>query len=412
MLHLDWTLETSEQRNQHVKKLLETYKPSSSEIETLSRYILYGKDKSDHTTKLPTFWSDDSKVESLDALIESPTFRENSIGGPPLKTPHFKLDRMEIESKAPTALKPAFEELWRQIDETELTLNLYEVRTGKRTQEPRASLRHRVGANTEFQLVERANSMTPYTYTRLKRQLVELRREQYTLKDSYTQVIPSFESWGPEADPLPIWGEELRLEPLNAPIGSPFWVEYPAPNLYTEEQLVVLTRILWQKKTGRAFDFQDEVQTDLLTKYLDEIESYVQTDAARDSTIGTLLHAWNFYRRIAHLTDVQDEILTLKVRHWANEDIRAQINTKYNKTYGTNYISTLYKNALKKIGDAAARHRLILENVFWPENFKTCLDCGKTLLRDSENFVRKSRNNDGFECRCKECTKLKRKKTT
>ena len=44
------------------------------------------------------------------------------------------------------------------------------------------------------------------------------------------------------------------------------------------------------------------------------------------------------------------------------------------------------------------------------ENFKKCTKCGRTLLRDTELFVKKSKAADGLTNRCKKCDKEVRKK--
>ena len=91
-----------------------------------------------------------------------------------------------------------------------------------------------------------------------------------------------------------------------------------------------------------------------------------------------------------------------KLRHETNEQIVNALNEKFGKHYTLNYISTMYcKVIIPTIAYTARRHREICENLFFPENFKTCIDCGAVLLRDSENFVRKSRSSDGYSPRCK-----------
>ena len=43
-------------------------------------------------------------------------------------------------------------------------------------------------------------------------------------------------------------------------------------------------------------------------------------------------------------------------------------------------------------------------------NDEKCNGCGRWLLIDSENFVRKSRSKDGFSTKCKACDKKDRQK--
>ena len=123
-----------------------------------------------------------------------------------------------------------------------------------------------------------------------------------------------------------------------------------------------------------------------------------------------LLDTLNFYIERAELSELQQEILDLKIRKVKNEDIAIQINKKYGKTYTPNYISTIFRQRIiPKINEAAAFHEKIVSNLFFEEEFKTCPGCGKTLLKCPENFTRKSRAKDGYTSRCKKCEKLARK---
>jgi hypothetical protein len=81
-------------------------------METLSDYVLWGKNKSglnaqqegDVTLKE---WAA-SKVESIDGLIENPGFQEQrfqKLGGTHYKTARVVFDRDEVLKKAPQNLK-------------------------------------------------------------------------------------------------------------------------------------------------------------------------------------------------------------------------------------------------------------------------------------------------------------------
>jgi hypothetical protein len=114
----------------------------------------------------------------------------------------------------------------------------------------------------------------------------------------------------------------------------------------------------------------------------------------------------NFYVEQADLTEIQREILDMKLRKIKNQDIAAAINGKWKKSYTPNYISTIFRQRIiPKINDAARLHEKIVSCIFFEEEFKTCTGCGRTLLRDAENFTRKSRSTDGFTTRCKRCEK-------
>jgi hypothetical protein len=130
-----------------------------------------------------------------------------------------------------------------------------------------------------------------------------------------------------------------------------------------------------------------------------------------DSSLSNLLDTLKFYTERAELSELQQEILDLKMKKVKNEDIAHTINKKYNKTYTPNYISTIFRQRIiPKINEAAAYHEKVVGNIFFEEEFKVCPGCGLTYLKCPENFTRKSRSKDGYTSRCKKCEKAARKK--
>jgi hypothetical protein len=122
-----------------------------------------------------------------------------------------------------------------------------------------------------------------------------------------------------------------------------------------------------------------------------------------------LLDTLQFYVEQAYLTDIQREILDMKLRKIKNTDIAWDINHKYHKTYTSNYISTIFRQRIiPKINEAAVYHEKVISNIFFEEEFKECSSCKEIMLRDADNFTRKSRANDGFSSRCKRCEKKAR----
>ena len=99
----------------------------------------------------------------------------------------------------------------------------------------------------------------------------------------------------------------------------------------------------------------------------------------------------------------------MKIDKFKNQDIADKVNKKYDKSYTANYISTIFRQKIiPRINETAEFHAKIIENLSFPENFKKCNGCGKILLIDSLNFVRKSRSKDGFSTHCKNCDRLER----
>lgn len=120
----------------------------------MGNYLLWGKDrttglnaKQDGSVQLTSKngdWDTTSdKVESLDALMESPTFNEASVSdltAPPIRQKREVFSRDEALAQCPEELKPIFKELFRSIDELELKINYYELLHNKRLNPPRDQL--------------------------------------------------------------------------------------------------------------------------------------------------------------------------------------------------------------------------------------------------------------------------------
>jgi hypothetical protein len=157
-LHLDFSLSTNEERaaflNEYLQRPEFTKKPpTEDELETMGNYLLWGKDPTtglnakqakicDIATKYKT-WDADT-VESLDGLIEQPTFNEASLQplgtAAPIKQKREVFSRKEALERCPDFLRETFVELFRNIDELDLAINYYDLSHGKRKNEPRDTL--------------------------------------------------------------------------------------------------------------------------------------------------------------------------------------------------------------------------------------------------------------------------------
>ena len=432
-LNLNFQITGRKERLQYIQDYLSVipFSPTNEEIETMSNYILWGVDEGglngrqegiEIETKHKT-WDSNGRVESLDALIESPGFNEaslrDSVENPPTKIPHQKLSRSLIRQVAPPNSLSTFEELWTQIDETEFLLNQYEILEGKRT-EVRPQLLRRLNPSVQATLQARASSLGSYSALKLKHQLVELRREQYALKDSFSPTLLvqpqiNFNEDGSTflGEDVPIFPLGLRGENLRPTLARLVWREdrMPEPNDFTKEDLKEISTFLWKKQNvshnGRFFDFEDEGHLYELFQFFEEIQDTCLD--RKNEQARKFLDTLEMYVKLAELDETLGLILELKKLKRTNQQIAEEISTRLGKKYQPNYISTLYcKKCLVQIAAAAKTHREVLENVFFPENFKKCKDCGRVLLMNKENFVKRHRSNDGFSPRCKKCEKIKR----
>ena len=350
--------------------------------------------------------------------MEIPGFQESAfhtLREPPPKLQRKSFDRAAALQNAPDHIKPIFKNLFRQIDTLELTINYYELQNGKRQKPPRTLLLNKFTEEEQQALYDKAKLLDQYKYLKMRHLLVELRSEQYNYYDMYCdKVRPHGESISNVVHEETILiGENIQVAPLGLKYNTSLCNKIfgdAEPEDYTEKELHEISELLWRPRQKICLDFQQE--NHILSLY--QIRDILIEEAERDpfnlySAASLILGTLQFYEDAANLTTLQKDILEMKIQRVSNARIADYINKEYDKTYNDNYISTLYhKKIIASIAAAARSHREIMENIFYPENFKRCKDCGRLLLLNSNNFVRQKKTVDGFSPRCKRCEKIKR----
>ena len=439
-LNLDWSLSSSIERtnfiNQYINSNIFTKKPpTEEELETMANYLLWGQDENGLNSdqkkeiQLPRrnqTWAT-KNIESLDELLESPTFSESSI---------YKLDntipkkvkevfsREEISQKATPDQLKSFKSLWKEIDKTELIINFYEIKINKRTKQPRPELLSIFSEEEISKLKARAEKLSQFYYLKMRHLLVELRRQQYTLRDSIFNPIVKF-SDNPILSNSEISSDSFDVDFPVLPLGIQEKLLFKdfnelTPKAFNEEELWNISKIYWEKKEEEKkaikekrfyFDFRD---LEMVYQLFLNLEDFSKNQEKKDDFFNSspkLLRALWFYVRQAHLSPLQQKILDLKIKKIKNQEIAKIINQEFKKNYTANYISTIFRQKIIPLINAAAiYHEKIISNIFFEEEFKVCTKCGRLLLRDPINFVRRARAKDGLSNHCKKCDKQERDK--
>ena len=430
-LKLDFSLETAEERLDFINTYIVQFPDlTEAEAETIGNYLLWGKTKEGTPlgadVGLETKWTKKDDIDSLDSLMESQTFNDLQIHGlndaPQYKKPRQVFSRSQVRRSAPARILEVFEELWAVIDETDLLINYYELKIGKRINPPREELLKRFDEEERASIEEKAQHLNQYQYLKLRHYLVEKRKEQFTLRDSFLPTIGAFSSAPAHYSPiLPIFGENVEVLPLGLFEGATAELIFDTnfdPRALSEKQLQLISNLVNNKincnlEGKQIIDFRDANTVYQLYLYEEELENQIEEEKEAhylEGNLEGLLKTLKFYEEIADLTDVQREILQMKEKHLKNQDIANYINKKYGKSYTANYISTIFKQKIiVKINEAADLHKDTIENCFYEENFKTCTTCGRVLLLDTRNWVKKARSKDGFQNRCKICERELRK---
>ena len=434
-LNLDFSLQTNEERTRFLEKYLNEpqflRKPlTNEELETCTNYILWGKDidgknpvqKKEIQIQTKNNTWNRKEEESLNALLENPSFNEATILRPSAartKISKETFSRKEALEKAPSYIKEIFIDLFREIDQVDLILNYYDLAHNKRKNPPREELLQNFSEEEQKQFQARAKKLNQYKYLKMRHLLVELRRQQFTLKDSYSSYLqrdiirpiepePSFLTFDSDIDiyPLGLYTDQ------ETPSKIFFSEEKLIPSSFSEEDLQKISKLYWDKqkkeRTPFFFDFREIEHVYNLFLLFFELEDSSLEDNV-DSTTKYLLRTLEYYIEMAQLSEVQKKILDLKMQKVKNQDIADIVNQEFKKSYTANYISTIFRQKIiKQINKAAAYHNEIIQNLFFLEEFKKCTSCGKILLKNSRNFVRKARSKDGFANRCKYCDKKDR----
>lgn len=426
-LNLDFSLDLRSDRLQYINQYLKAHPINFTEAElnTMSEYILWGKNTLNENNgparlrtdgfELTSAYSPQN-IDSLDELLETPTFSEAQIrnsSNPPTKIPKPNFSRAKARTHATPTVLSDLELLWKDLDTIELKLRLYELEHNLKSTPISETLLSKF-TPIEFTAIKHsAQLIKPYTYLKLKKQFKEKRQEQYIYQDTYSPTLLSNSTQNFDLPQAPY----IHTEPFITFNTSPLWKKImrpdrmPEPQDFTHDELSSISKLLWTStpKPSLYFNFGDAAHLYKFYELYDDLLDAADRNTSSESNINDIIYMEQTYRSLANLSDLLTDILNLKIQKQSNQVIADFINKKYSKTYQPNYISTLYcKKCLETIAATALYHREVVENLFFTENFKRCKDCGRVLLLDEHNFVRRARSNDGFSPRCKCCEKKKR----
>ena len=422
-LQLDFSLPTAEERQTFLTKYLETltFTPTSSELELMANYVLWGDKNSDEAVELETYWKKKGKkIESLDELKENPAFLETRLTSPLTMPKTIKTRRVFSREEARSLASPyvlaQLEALWREIDELDLEIRLYENFIGRQAKPPRDALVERFTPDQIEEVRAHAQQLTEYAYLKKRKLLVEKRSEQYQWRDTYASpLIQRHTIDQPQTPtPPPLFNSESPVLPLGTRSQSlfsqklfPSSGEFPNPSLFSEEDQRQLSKLLWAPTPDSSlpyFNFAEPAHLYAL------VHTYLEiAPDATDENLRALFSTFTYYRKLTKLPPIYDTLLSLKLARKTNEQIVEALTAQYGKTYGDNYISTLFRQKiLPRIAETVRAHHEAAKEIFFPENFKVCKDCKRVLLRNPDNFMRKAKSADGFSPRCKACDKVLR----
>lgn len=393
---LDFSIETSQDRLQYLKEHVDFSVLTKKDIELCTDYVLYGKDPDKDNTSavdrkeifIKTKYSSYNRQEpvSLEALMESPTFDESI----------FKKEKNIYKKVKPTIDRekckdiPGMKELWEQIDQ----LN-HRIRLAEGKDEP-----------VDGEEIPNYDSKQLY---HLKHQLIELRKEQYLLKDTMFPEMTAAKNYGSfytnPADlqmNYPVYPCGVAAQENDSYFKHPYLSSLPFAAIDLENEIEK------RKQLGKPyFNFMDKEHIYQLCLSYYELKDYAEHFP--DSPLSGLLWTLDYYIEKANLSEQQKLIVEGKKRRLLNKEICQQLMDQLGIYHQENYVSTIWNKVCQLIADAADLHYDEWCCKDYKPAWKKCNCCGQMLLRDPRNFVRKTKAPDGLTNRCKRCDQKKRR---
>lgn len=366
-IELDYNIITAEDRCSIVNKL-QLESATERDLERVANYILYGKtlkgnplpEAKSISTKHAT-WKK-KEPESLDALLENINFDEGalkSLGSKSIYTkPKSTIDREKDASI------PGMAQLWEAIDSVN-TLYENEKAIGK--------------------------SLRAYY---LRHALIDLRKEQYYLKDLFKPTINPMGLLGSEPQEIHWDGDSgYAVTICNCAFTPDGILRYRGEENWE-----------WHTVAEHDFDFTNPTHIYHLLDNYSALKMQVQ-ELPTCATAFLLLAIEKLIEK-TKLSPHRTHILIRKIDHAPNDEIAAELEVQYGLKYAINYISTIWTKeicvAIAKAGEVDKEEWLARNT---PKKWKTCTKCHTKKLRDSRFFAKKKNTHDQLTPICRQCSK-------
>lgn len=366
-LELDYNVVTAVERCE-VANNLSLNQATERDLERVANYILYGKETNGDalpeakaiSTKHST-WKR-REPESLDGLMENVNFDEGVLK--PLTAKSIYTKPKPSISRETDASIPGMAQLWEAIDTTNA---LYEEEKAK------------------------GKSLRAYY---LRHALIDLRKEQYHLKDLFKPTMNPMGLLGSEPQEINWSGEcGYATTICNCAFTPDGILRYRGEEDWE-----------WHTVAEHDFDFTNSTHIYHLLDNYSALKMQVQERPT--SSTSFLLLAIEKLVDSTKLTPARHHILVRKIDHAANDVIARELEEQFNLKYAINYISTIWT---KEICGTIAKQGVI-DKEQWearnqPQKWKKCIKCHTRKLRDTRFFAKKKNTHDQLSPICRECAK-------
>lgn len=404
---LDYTIYSSTDRCEAVHKILNglEHNPPANDLEQMASYILYGKDEDNQnaierkeitngSTRYDSYRRKVDKTMSLDELLESPLADESTMSPQikrdfrvqktrTIKRPRYNRTTGELIDVGDADI-PGMTELWETIDRLEKWI---------------AQLDGRLPLEPDTLVFEDS-----YRLYRLKHDLIDFKRNQYSLKDSYKPVI-AFQNL-----------DHPKFQFIDWNSDSYYWISYEDWEQRTQNALLhTISKNIedYEIRTNRegnievkwvikhhTFDWENYLHVRRFIQFYSQLRQ--QLEGKLDTSGYTLFIDFDYYRSQITLSPLRSYILDLRLEGLEIGEIQELVQQRFGITFNRNRLSDVIANDIaKEIATAATKRRLICDTP--PQELKTCFHCQRNLPRHPLFFGRNRGRRDGLASNCKAC---------
>ena len=348
MIKLDYTLQTPEERNELVKKILEeTPEPGEKYLEILANYLVLCMEKQEKKQK-------QILTENRMTTVNK---RETSYEG------------------LVSQLENGEDGIYNLINESKTTIFQPKVTITKKDLEEIPELRQLREAINRWEIkLKQAKGRDAYI---IKKALIDMRKDQYVIKNAYRRPIVFNKINHAGCASKLIEGFTLDENNYIVPSG----VSLCDPKVCS----LILCNYSQLKEDGWG-----RFENDLW--YLMEAFDEISTAALREYPL-------------------YEEIVKCKIDGKQNVEIQQVLKEKFNIIHSLEYISSLWRKKIPNLIASEAEDRELDWYYLNVEKgkYKRCSRCGKIKLAHNKYFSKNKTSKDGWYSICKECRNKKTK---
>ena len=351
MIKLDYSLESPEERNELVKKILEENpNPSPKYLEILADYLVLCMEKQERKqrriltdNRMMTVNKRETSFEGLVSQLEN---GEDGIY-------NLMTDDKQI------------------IFQPKVTITKKDLEEIPFLQQLRESINH---WEEKLKVAEGRDAYI------IKKALIEMRKDQYIIKNAYRKPIQLSNRMMYSKYYLPLEDTTHEFDENGYPI--PEGVSLLNPKICS----LILCNYSKLKENN-----WDTLMGDMwhLLQYFDDL----CTEALKDYPL-------------------YEKIVIYKIDGMQNIDIQTNIQIEFGIKHSLEYISSLWRNKIPKLIASKAEDHW-LDNYYLnveKGKYKRCSRCGQIKLAHNKYFSKNKTSKDGFYSICKECRNKKKKK--